>query len=109
LPTIKPIDADLLARCADVTGAIVTAEDHNIFGGLGGAVAEVLARGMPCPIEFIGVRDTFGTCGSSQELAEHFGIGARQIAEAAKRAIVRKHSRRPEYQPGADRDDFAQF
>jgi transketolase len=90
MATIKPIDSALLARCAKETGAIVTAEDHNIHGGLGGAVAESLAATMPCPIEFVGVRDTFGASGEPDELAEHFGIGARAIAEAARRAIARK-------------------
>jgi transketolase len=93
MATIKPIDTELLTRCADVTGAIVTAEDHNVVGGLGGAVAEALGRYMPCPIECVGVQDTFGTCGAAQELAEHFGIGASDIAAAAKRAIARKKAR----------------
>jgi transketolase len=90
MATIKPIDTELLSRCARETGAIVTAEDHNIYGGLGGAVAESLAATTPCPIEFIGVRDTFGASGEPDELAEHFGIGAKAIAEAARRAIARK-------------------
>jgi len=90
MPTIKPIDARLLALCAGETGAFVTAEDHNIHGGLGGAVAEALAAVRPCPVEFVGVRDTFGASGEPEELAEHFGISARFIAEAAKRAIARK-------------------
>jgi len=92
LATIKPIDGELLARCADVTGAVVTAEDHNVSGGLGGAVAEALAQSVPCPIEFVGVRDVFGTGGSSEELAQHFGIAAEHIAEAAKRAVMRKRA-----------------
>ncbi|MBU6445194.1 MAG: transketolase family protein [Alphaproteobacteria bacterium] len=90
MATIKPIDAGLLARCARETGAIVTAEDHNIFGGLGGAVAEALAASNPVPIEFVGVKDTFGASGEPEELAEHFGISAPFIAEAARRAIARK-------------------
>lgn len=90
MATIKPIDAKLLARCARETGAIVTAEDHNIHGGLGGAVAEALAATNPCPIEFVGVKDTFGASGEPEELAHHFGISAPFIAEAAKRAIARK-------------------
>jgi transketolase len=90
MATIKPIDSALLARCSKETGAIVTAEDHNIYGGLGGAVAESLAATTPCPIEFVGVRDTFGASGEPDELAEHFGIGAKAIAEAARRAIARK-------------------
>lgn len=92
MPTIKPIDAGLLAQCALETGAIVTAEDHNILGGLGGAVAEALAATRPCPIEFIGVRDTFGASGEPEELAHHFGISAPFIADAARRVIARKAS-----------------
>ncbi len=90
MATIKPIDAKLLARCARETGAIVTAEDHNIHGGLGGAVAEALAASQPVPIEFVGVKDTFGASGEPEELAHHFGISAPFIAEAARRAIARK-------------------
>lgn len=90
MPTIKPIDTALLERCAIETGAIVTAEDHNICGGLGGAVAEALAASVPAPMEFAGVRDTFGASGEPEELADHFGISARFIAQAAKRAIGRK-------------------
>ena len=92
MATIKPIDAALLARCAEETGAIVTAEDHNIHGGLGGAVAESLATTHPCPIEFVGVRDTFGASGEPEDLAHHFGISAPFIADAAKRAIARKRA-----------------
>jgi transketolase len=90
MATIKPIDSELLERCSRETGAIVTAEDHNIHGGLGGAVAESLAATKPCPIEFVGVKDTFGASGEPEELAQHFGISAPFIAEAAKRAIARK-------------------
>ena len=90
MATIKPIDSALLARCAAETGAIVTAEDHNIYGGLGGAVAEALAATNPCPIEFVGVKDTFGASGEPEELAHHFGISAPFIADAAKRVVARK-------------------
>jgi transketolase len=92
MATIKPIDSVLLARCAAETGALVTAEDHNIFGGLGGAVAEAIAATTPCPIEFVGLRDIFGASGEPEELAHHFGISAPFIAEAAKRAIARKRA-----------------
>lgn len=92
MATIKPIDSALLARCAAETGAIVTAEDHNIYGGLGGAVAEALAATYPCPIEFVGVKDTFGASGEPEELAHHFGISAPFIADAAKRAMARKRA-----------------
>ncbi len=90
MATIKPIDAELLARCAEETGAVVTAEDHNIHGGLGGAVAEALAQTCPCPIEFVGVRDTFGASGEPEELAALFGLGAKAIAEAARKVVARK-------------------
>jgi transketolase len=90
MPTIKPIDAPLLKRCAEETGCMVTAEDHNIFGGLGSAVAEAVTQTTPCPIEFVGLRDCFGTSGEPDELAEHFQITAPYIAAAAKRAIERK-------------------
>jgi transketolase len=94
MPTIKPIDAALLAECAEETGAIVTAEDHNIYGGLGGAVAEALAKSWPAPIEFVGLADRFGESGEPQELAEHCGIGASAIADAARRVIARKRHAR---------------
>jgi len=90
MATIKPIDAVLLKRCSRETGAIVTAEDHNIHGGLGGAVAEALAQTRPCPIEFVGVRDVFGASGEPEELADHFGLSARHIAKAAEKVIARK-------------------
>ncbi|MFT3811648.1 MAG: transketolase C-terminal domain-containing protein [Micropepsaceae bacterium] len=90
MATIKPIDADLVARCARETGAIVTCEDHNIHGGLGGAVAEALAATHPCPVEFVGVRDVFGESGEPDELAEKYGLTAPHIAAAAHRAIQRK-------------------
>lgn len=90
MPTIKPIDSALLAVAARETGCIVTAEDHNIYGGLGGAVSEALAQTHPCPIEFVGVRDEFGQSGEPQELAEHYKLTGPHIAEAAKKAIARK-------------------
>jgi transketolase len=90
MATIKPIDTELLARCAGETGAIVTAEDHNVLGGLGGAVAEALAATRPCPVEFIGIKDVFGASGEPEELATLYGLTAPHIAKAAKRAIARK-------------------
>jgi transketolase len=92
MATIKPIDHALLQKCSEETGAIVTAEDHNIYGGLGGAVAESLAQSRPCPMEFVGVRDTFGASGEPQELAILFGIDAAHIAEASRRVLKRKKS-----------------
>jgi transketolase len=90
MATIKPIDGELLERCAKETGSFVTAEDHNIHGGLGSAVAESLAATHPAPIEFVGVKDIFGASGEPEELAEAFGLSAPHIAQAAKRAIARK-------------------
>lgn len=94
MPTIKPIDMEMLADAAAETGCIVTAEDHNIYGGLGGAVAEAVAQTCPCPIEFVGVRDEFGQSGEPGELAEHYCLTAHHIAAAARRAIGRKMSLR---------------
>jgi transketolase len=94
MATIKPIDSDLLKRCAEDTGCIVTAEDHNILGGLGSAVAESLAQTCPVPIEFIGVRDTFGESGEPEELADKYGLTASYIANAARLVIQRKKGRR---------------
>ena len=90
MATIKPIDSELVARCSRETGAIVTAEDHNIHGGLGGAVAEALAATTPCPVEFVGVKDVFGASGEPEELAHHYEIAAPHIAAAAKRVLQRK-------------------
>jgi transketolase len=93
MATIKPIDSALLLRCALDTGCFVTAEDHNMHGGLGSAVAEALAAASPCPIEFVAVADRFGQSGEPEELAERYGLTAPYIAAAAKRAIARKAQR----------------
>jgi transketolase len=90
MATIKPIDRELIAQCAKETGAIVTAEDHNIYGGLGGAVAEALVQSRPCPMEFVGVKDVFGASGEPQELAALFGLNAPHIVQAARRVLKRK-------------------
>lgn len=90
MSTIKPIDHELLARCADETGAIVTAEDHSVLGGLGGAVAESLAQSVPAPIEFVGIKDVFGESGEPDELSDKYQISSRYIALAAKNVINRK-------------------
>ncbi|NJD05702.1 MAG: hypothetical protein FIA97_04295 [Methylococcaceae bacterium] len=90
MPTIKPLDRELIVECAEKTGCFVTAEDHNIHGGLGAAVAECLAELAPSPVEFIGVRDSFGESGEPEELAEKYRLTAPHIVQAAKAAIVRK-------------------
>lgn len=90
MSTIKPIDSNLLIQCAKETGAIVTAEDHSIIGGLGGAVAECLAMHYPIPIEFIGTKDVFGESGEPDELAEKYELTEGFIVKAAKHCIKRK-------------------
>src|SRR6201996_7808373 len=90
MATIKPIDTNLIERCSRETGAIVSSEDHNIHGGLGGAVAEALAGTFPCPVEFVGVKDVFGASGEPEELAYAFEIAAPFIAAAARRVLTRK-------------------
>jgi transketolase len=93
MSTIKPIDSELVLKCSMETGCFVTAEDHNIFGGLGGAVAETLAQHKPAPLELVGVRDSFGESGEPDELADKYGLSPRSIVEAALRAVQRKNSR----------------
>lgn len=88
--TIKPIDKDILVKAALETGAIVTAEEHNIVGGLGSAVAEVLGELQPVPIKRIGTKDTFGESGKPDELMKKYGLTAEAIAEAAKAVIGMK-------------------
>jgi len=88
--TIKPIDRELILKAADETGAIVTAEEHNIIGGLGGAVAEVLSSEKPIPLERVGVNDCFGHSGHPEELLRHYGLAPEDVAAAAKKAIARK-------------------
>jgi transketolase len=88
--TIKPIDRKAIVKAAKDTGCIVTAEDHQKAGGLGGSVAEVLAQELPTPMEFIGASDTFGESGKAAELYEKYGISSRHIADAVKRAVARK-------------------
>jgi len=92
MSTIKPIDDALVATCARETRAFVTAEDHNILGGLGSAVSESLAKTVPTPIEFVGVADVFGESGEPEDLAVKYGLAGPAIAEAARRALARKRS-----------------
>jgi transketolase len=88
--TWKPIDAELLEECASTTGAIVTAENHNIIGGLGSAVAESVCATCPVPIEMVGVKDKFGQVGTEDFLRKEYALTAEHIVSAAKRAISRK-------------------
>lgn len=88
--TPKPIDKDCIVKAAKETGAVVTAEEHTIAGGLGSAISEVLVERYPVPVKFVGVRDKFGQSGEPEELFEHFGLKAKNIVQAAKDAIAMK-------------------
>ena len=90
--TIKPMDERTIIRAAKTTGAVVTCEEHQIDGGMGSAVAEILSRNFPVPIEFIGVPNCFGESGKSEELFKKFKLTSKDIIEAVKRVILRKNS-----------------
>lgn len=91
MATVKPIDRDILVAAAKETGAIVTAEEHNVIGGLGSAVTEVICETVPVPVLRVGVMDTFGKSGPAKELLPLFGLCAANIAAKAKDAIKAKH------------------
>ncbi len=88
--TIKPLDENLIVDLVKKIGAVVTVEEHQIKGGLGGAIAELLAQKLPAPIEFIGLNDTFGESGSPKELIEKYGMGVKDIKSAVFRVLKRK-------------------
>lgn len=88
--TIKPLDEALVLKCAQETGAIVTAENHSVYGGLGAAVAEFLGENDPTVVERIGTRDEFGEVGSEAYLRERFEFTPKKIAERVKEAIAKK-------------------
>ena len=88
MPTIKPIDADLIEYAARKTRHMVTAEEGTVLGGLGSAVAETLVRRYPVRQEFIGVQDTFGESGSSEDLLKKYGLTADDIAAAARKVLA---------------------
>lgn len=87
LPTLKPLDVDAICGLAARTGAIVTAEEHSIIGGLGGAVAETLSEHLPTRIKRVGLQDTFGESGANDALLEKYGLTAHHVADAAARLI----------------------
>jgi transketolase len=90
MSTIKPIDADAVISAAQESGAVVTAEEHSVIGGLGSAVAEVLGEGCPVPMKRIGVKDTFGCSGKPDELLKHYGLTVEDIKGAVKEVFDRK-------------------
>jgi transketolase len=101
--TIKPLDSDLVARCARETGAVVAAEEHSIVGGLGGAVAECLTQFCPVPLERVGVADTFAESGPYLELLDKYGMSVEAIATATRRVLARKAGTSPQLMEEAHR------
>lgn len=90
MSSIKPIDEEAILKAAEDTGAIVTAEEHSVIGGLGSAVAEVLAKHYPAPVAMVGVNDSFGESGKADELLKKYGLTAAHIAEEAMGVYKRK-------------------
>lgn len=92
VPTIKPLDAETILKSIRKTGAVVTVEEGQIIGGLGGAIAELVAENHPVPLKRIGMQDRFGESGKPEELLEHFGLDAKHIRLAAHAVIEKKKS-----------------
>ena len=90
MATIKPIDRELVIESAKKTGVIVTAEEHNVIGGLGSAVAEVVCETVPVPVLRVGVEDTFGKSGPAVQLLHEFGLDAAHIVAKCKEAVALK-------------------
>ncbi|MGN6508908.1 MAG: transketolase family protein [Chitinophaga sp.] len=88
--TIKPLDEEAVLKSITKTRCAVTAEEHNVLGGLGDSIAQVAARHLPIPIEYIGTKDTFGESGKPLDLLKKYGLDTPQIVEAAEKAIARK-------------------
>ena len=90
VPTLKPIDTEAIVEASEETGAFVTVEEHNIIGGLGSAVAEVLGRTKPAPVEMVGISDTFAESGDYDQLLDKYGMSVENIIGAAKKVLDRK-------------------
>jgi transketolase len=88
--TIKPIDKDIIVKAAKETGAIVTCEEHNVIGGLGSAVAEVLVENYPVPVKMLGVQDKFGKSGKAGEVMKMYGLTSEGIVNKAKEVMAMK-------------------
>ncbi len=89
--TIKPLDEEAILKSVRKTGACVVAEEHQIIGGLGSRVAQVLASNAPSPIEFVGVKDVFGESGTPEQLLVKYGLSNEHIVEAAQKVISKRH------------------
>jgi transketolase len=92
MSSIKPIDVSALERASEETGALVTVEEHNIIGGLGSAVAEVLTATRPAPLERVGIQDTFAESGDYDELLDKYGMSVADITAAARKVLARKEN-----------------
>lgn len=90
LHTLKPFDKDAVVKAARETGAIVTAEEHQVIGGLGAAVAQAVAAECPVPVAMVGIEDTFGESGSPEELLEKYGLTSRRLVEEGRAILNRK-------------------
>ncbi|MDO9574890.1 MAG: transketolase family protein [Candidatus Contubernalis sp.] len=90
LPTLKPLDEEIIISAARETGGIVTAEEHSIIGGLGGAVSEVTAENCPVPVKRVGVQDTFGESGSPEQLLEKYGLTSENIVKAVQELLNKR-------------------
>ena len=90
IASIKPLDTDTIVAAVKEAGAVVTVEEHQVAGGMGSVIAELLAAECPVPVEFVGVHDKFGQSGTPQELIEHYGMSAKHIAAAMRRVLTRK-------------------
>jgi transketolase len=90
---VKPIDENAILASLKKTGCAVTAEEHNIIGGMGDAVAQVAARHFPVPIEYVGTKDTFGESGTPKDLLKKYGLDIPDIVKAAEKVLARKKSR----------------
>jgi transketolase len=88
--TIKPLDKESILKSIEKTGAVVTAEEHTVIGGLGSAVAEYLATAMPVPMRIVGSPDRFGVCGTYDEIHEVLGLTVEKIREAVRDVIILK-------------------
>ena len=88
--TVKPLDREAIARAASETGAIVVAEEHLVDGGLGVRVAQVVAESHPCPMEFVGIQNTYAESGTPEELLEKYGLVARDVIAAVRKVLARK-------------------
>lgn len=106
-PSIKPFDVETITDAARKCGAIVTAEEHQVHAGLGGAVAEVTAKNAPVPIEFVGVKDSFGGSGEPEELMVIFGLTWKEIYASALKAMERRDKGSTGYRKIKDVEHYA--